>query len=64
MLSFRIYACNNNLFPRENKVRFKQGIAGDTNPLAQDYLVRGNTKLGNSMTYNSYVNEETKSLWP
>ena len=37
----------------------KQGLAGDTNPFAQDY-----TELGNFMTYNSYMNEETKSLWP
>ena len=27
-----------------------QGIAGDTNPLAQDYLVWANTELGNFMT--------------
>ena len=39
-----------------------QSIAGDTNPLAQDYLVWANTELGNVMSYKSYVNEETKSL--
>ena len=39
----------------------KQGIAGDTNPLAQDYLVWANTELGNVMTYENYMNQETKS---
>ena len=38
----------------------KQGIAGDTDPLAQDYLVWANTELANFMSYNSYMNEETK----
>ena len=43
----------------------KQGLASDTNdtnPLAQNYLVWANTELVNVMTYNNYVNEETKSL--
>ena len=36
----------------------KQGSAGDTNSLVQDYLVWANIELGNFMTYmyNSYVN--------
>ena len=42
----------------------KQGITGDTTPLAQDYFVWANIELGNFMTYNTYMNEETKSLWP
>ena len=33
----------------------KQGIAGDTDPLAQDYLVWANTELANFMSYNSYM---------
>ena len=48
----------------EKLTQTQQGIAGDTNPLAQDYLVWVNTELGNFMAYNSYMNEETKSLWP
>ena len=40
----------------------QQGIADNTNPLAQDYLVWANTELGNFMTHNSYMDEETKSL--
>ena len=29
----------------------EQGIAGNTNPLSQDYLVWANIELGNVMTY-------------
>ena len=43
------------------KYNQKQGIAGNTNSLAQDYLVWANTDLGNFMTHSSYMNEETKS---
>ena len=44
----------------KKKQQKKQGMAGNTNPLAQDYLVWVKSELGNFMTYNSYVNEETK----
>ena len=44
----------------KKKHKLKQGITGDTKSLAQDYLVWVYTELGNFMTYNSYVNEETK----
>ena len=47
--------------PCSSSVLFKQGIAGDTYPLAQAYFVWANTELGNFMTYNSYMNEDTKA---
>ena len=40
----------------------KLNATGDTNPVAQDYLVWANIELGNFMTYNSYKNDEIKSL--
>ena len=48
--------------PCSSSVLFRQGIAGDASPLAQDYFVWANTELGNFMTYNSYTNEDTKIL--
>ena len=53
------------VLPYQNKPcrpRLNQGIAGDTNPIPQDNLVRVNPELGNFMAYDSYTNEETKSL--
>ena len=51
------YICICNL---KKKKKQQQGMAGNTNPLTQDYLVWVKTELGNFMTYNSHVNEEKK----
>ena len=50
------------MIKQEEKNINKEGFEGDTNPLTQDYLMWANTELGNSMTHNSYMNEETKRL--